>query len=327
MEIIPIDRPWIHTHILLPYYQGCELVNQAWAGADRSIETSPFSWQERVIIWIKGMILLIPIVNTIIWLVWKTFGKPEKLADPFSPETNYVAPVAPPEIVICNVDEDEHLIERFGFTETRKDKPPVQTTWAIEHFPNVIIVTQNAVEFSSSALYRPDYSLKELHHQEGSKRIDFTRNDTEQNIQILVQISNNNGIDSTGTSIEIPRDAHWMQQRVAGFTPFIQSENQEMEFYAVIPEYPPLLQRFFSWFKPTPFAMKLKAVKMGEEEDPEFGRLIKLEITTTSGLPFSAFKSELWFDPATGALKKFIDSGGAFMNQNVGIRVQSSQCQ
>lgn len=87
MRICPITPEWAHMYILEPYLQGCELVNLAWQGVDfHSLTKAPLSLMERVICWLTGVALLIPFINHIIWIVWQTFGRPEKLFDPYCPE-------------------------------------------------------------------------------------------------------------------------------------------------------------------------------------------------------------------------------------------------
>ncbi|PIS02669.1 MAG: hypothetical protein COT85_01165 [Chlamydiae bacterium CG10_big_fil_rev_8_21_14_0_10_42_34] len=90
MRICPIDRQWIHTFLLEPYLQGCEMVNRAWKGIDfHSLVQRPFSLKERIVFWFTGSALMIPLINSVIWISWQTLGAPEILFDPFCPDSGY----------------------------------------------------------------------------------------------------------------------------------------------------------------------------------------------------------------------------------------------
>src|SRR5438105_750383 len=120
MEICPVHERWIHVYVIEPYLKGCELINQAWMGHDRSLALNPLSLTDRVICWFCGMGLMItPLLNTIIWLAWQTFGNPEKLDDPFCPEIDLPPPTPQPVIAhrIHPVAEGSSPIEQFVYIE------------------------------------------------------------------------------------------------------------------------------------------------------------------------------------------------------------------
>ena len=88
MQICPVSREWIHTHLVGPYLQGTELFNLAWKGETRSLAPKKLPLAKRIVCWIQGSCLMLPFVNIIIWLVWQTFGAPKKLFDPYCPEAD-----------------------------------------------------------------------------------------------------------------------------------------------------------------------------------------------------------------------------------------------
>src|SRR3989344_5738573 len=155
MNIYPVDRFWIHTYVLEPYAQGCELINRAWNGIGSSLEQNRLSLRDRIVCWIQGITLMLPLLNTIIWLAWQTFGQPEKLADPFCPETTSPPPLfIPPLNHIIRRPSNEGKVEQFAFIETT-NAHPICAQWTIETFPDnsILIAMLNATEFSSSAIY------------------------------------------------------------------------------------------------------------------------------------------------------------------------------
>jgi hypothetical protein len=91
MQIAPVDPQWIHTYLLEPCLLGCERLNRVWGeiNFNSSKKNSP-PLRERIVLWIEGMAILSPIINTIIWITWKTFGDldPKNLIDPFCPEVD-----------------------------------------------------------------------------------------------------------------------------------------------------------------------------------------------------------------------------------------------
>lgn len=95
--ITPVNPEWIHEHLIQSPLEGAERINRAWQGIDtHSLNRTPLSIKERVISLIVGIALMLPFVNTIIWIAWQTFGKPERLSDPFSPE---IEPTRPPPLL------------------------------------------------------------------------------------------------------------------------------------------------------------------------------------------------------------------------------------
>jgi hypothetical protein len=58
-------------------------MNLAWNGIHplRSIGGTPLSLKERTVECLTGLSLMIPLLNTLIWVFWDTFGSPDQLAD------------------------------------------------------------------------------------------------------------------------------------------------------------------------------------------------------------------------------------------------------
>ncbi|MBX7067560.1 MAG: hypothetical protein K1X28_10060 [Parachlamydiales bacterium] len=325
MQIFPVDRQWVYTYVLEPYAQGCEYLDLFWKGVDRSLEQNPLSLTERIVYLIEGTALMLPFVNSIIWIALQTFGSPQKLADPFCPEIDEIEEILPPpEIIVHRPDGriPEGPVEHFGYIETINNNP-IRTAWTVETFPDVLVATQNALEFSTSSLYNPNLSLRELHYQYGGKKVDLVRRNMDCAAQVEVSIAEGQN-PPVRTYLDLPQDGRpWIQQRAIGFRPFILSNDQELEFYGVVPDYPPLIGWILRWLEPTPFVMKFKLTKLGLEDVDGMGRLLKAELTSMKGWPYNTAKSELWFDPATGHLRKFVDTG-TFIPTKTGRIVQNN---
>jgi hypothetical protein len=303
MKICPISPEWIHNHLVEPYLQGVELVNQAWKGETRSLLPQPLSLAERVICWIQGTFLLLPFVNTIIWLAWQTFGTPEKLADPYYPEKEPAPALLfiPPAQQIVEPNERPQQIERLTYRQTIGDKAPFPIQWEIKHYPNTVLVEQNGPDFTTSSIYRPeDLSLRNYSYTMGAKQFHLQQGDADRH-HVHVQ-ANHEGAEPIQKTFELEEQIPLIQQRTLGFKHFILSEANELYFYAIVPEIP-LINHIPLIPKP-PFLMKCQATKTGLEDG-----LLKMEVTSTWRWPFSMFISEMWFDPATGLLQKSHDKG------------------
>lgn len=322
MEVLPVSPEWIHKFLVEPYLEGAERCNLAWEGHDYSLVPKQFSWQERAVYFLQGTsLLLFPFVNTIIWLSWQTFGSPERLADkfahPFSPPRR--ARPLPDPIQIQNQDERApNQVQIFSQLHKNGDEES-QTDWKITYYPDSIVAEQNSDRFTNTALFTSDFQLKEIYYSFNEQHISLKRSPEEPN-EIAVSITPLHG-DTTNVSVRFEEDLPWIQQRI-GLKNFIQSDDLELDFYAVIPAYP-------SWvkiprlFAQPPYAMKIKAIKKEVEEVAGFGKLQKIEFSSTWGFPYSLARSEMWFDPESGLIQKYRDTAPFF--EAIGTSLQNDQ--
>jgi hypothetical protein len=330
MQICPINREWIHNHLLEPYLQGCALITIAWNGFDRSLAPTPLSLSDRVVCWLQGVALMIPFVNTIIWLAWQAFGTPEKLFDPYCPEAEPPPPPPPPVIIHGpvqpapiqppqNAGELVRPTELFGILE-KTDTSQIQMGWRIEHYADMIVAQQNCELFSSTSIYRPNYSLREYHYQMGTKRTALSQTGGERS-PVHLTITDT-GVATIERDIPLIDNLPLIQQRAVGLRPFVQSNERVLRFCAIIPEIPAILNHV-PFLAHAPFIMPVVATKMGEEEVPGMGRLLKIEVVSEWRWPYNSAKTEMWYDVATGQLRKFIDTG-TFISTKTGEFVRSN---
>ena len=84
--LIP-SQAWIHTYMKQPYWEGFERLRRAVHGVNYHLITEPrISLKERVVSLAVGTLLVIPLVNTIVWVAMQVFSEPEKLGPPFIPK-------------------------------------------------------------------------------------------------------------------------------------------------------------------------------------------------------------------------------------------------
>ena len=93
-SLTPATPEWLHQYLIEPYLEGIERLNRAWRGVELyRIKPVALSLKERVISLITGIALtFFPLVNTVIWMAWQTFGTPEILSDPFTEPQNNQSP-------------------------------------------------------------------------------------------------------------------------------------------------------------------------------------------------------------------------------------------
>ena len=85
--ITPLNREWFYATTIQPFKEGAERINLAFNGVDAlSLELRSLSLKERIIRLITGILLMIPLVNTIVWLAMQTFGQPDYLSDSYLPD-------------------------------------------------------------------------------------------------------------------------------------------------------------------------------------------------------------------------------------------------
>lgn len=78
---------WFHEFIAQPYHEGALRIKRAVLGIDFSFMDCPeLSQKNRVVSFLVGCALLIPFINTIIWVAMRFFGEADVLAAPFPTE-------------------------------------------------------------------------------------------------------------------------------------------------------------------------------------------------------------------------------------------------
>jgi len=316
--LCPVSPQWVHSFVIEPYLEGCERVNRAWQGVDfHSLTRAPLFFKERIWEWLKGTLLLTPIVGGLFWLLWQTFGSPSKWSDPYCPEINQLPPVhvveqpplpvaqpiaappAPAAVPVVQPDPGGAQIEQFSFNEARESFV-MKTNWKIKNSPHVIIAYKNCEKSKSTSRYSPGWAIQDFYEQEmvSGKFCHFKLIDP-QHIEVIISEGN---IHKTH---KLDKPFPWIQQPTIGFKNFVLSNEKELSFYGIRPDNGELIL--------------MMAKKMGEEDIPGLGRVVKLRtgIHPSSWLyysPINLIRSELWLDPQTGILRK-LEADGALVDK------------
>lgn len=317
MEIHPFNPWWVHTYLFEPCLQGKALVEIAWKGVDFSNLARPvLTLQKRAVFLITGIFLMIPLINTIIWISWQTFGTPVPLFDPYS-ASDVPFKIKAPVALIRPIEASRHRTvssqvlqspfretenaETFSYNESGKNSI-IKTNWKVQKYPHLIVAQQYSDEYSSTSVYQPNWALQEYHYESNEGLLDI-RKDGKQ-LQVKMHPPSKDPID---INLEMTEDIPWIQQATLGFKSFVLSQDEQFCFYGVLNENP--FRRFLPFASKPPFLMKMLAQKKGMEALPGFGNLIKVEVQSEWGWPYNLITGELWFDPQTGILRKYIDPG------------------
>jgi hypothetical protein len=334
--ISPVNPGWIHEHIFEPPLEGIERINLAWAGKNiHSLNQTLLTLKERVIAFLIGFALMIPLIGKIIWMAWQTFGKPQHLSDPFNPESEATpvptllvqpipllpqpievgaAAIPPAAVGAAQAPPPQVGIrppELFAYHETGPHDA-IQTNWRLEFFQDTVIVHQSCDKYFSKSvydvLYNPDLSVKSLKikdftHQSniqkpgGVEYFNVTRVDLS-TLQVELTIDEQ----TTRQQLKLQENLQWIQQPTVGFKEFIGSAEQSLRFYGIVPKNK--FRELNPFAAKPPLAMTFTARKVKEEVNPIYGNLVKVEVVSDWGWPYNK-TIELWFHKETGTLRQF----------------------
>lgn len=294
--VCPIDREWVHEWVLLPYLEGVERINLAWQGINfHSLMNTALSWKKRIISFFTGLILLIPIINLIVWRSWEYWGNPRRLSDPFCPSDAVVMPQKQRYNTVAAVEDSQNVfIYKIGEQEVERK---------ISVLSDRTQVLESGKDHFTTSIFNEQGRQVEFRHR-GPEGLEF---DIELNKEKnIINITMN---DSIKHQLILSDNIPWIQQSTLGLFPFIQSDEQEIEFYTVAPK-DPLLHRVSSG----PVLMKYKATKVASVENTvpvEIELVAKWTYKTASRLG----KGTIWFDKETGIAQKWDNPPEAFSEQ------------
>lgn len=82
---LPLNRHLFYSLVVLPYREGAERINQAFAETDFLTLHQPVSMTKRLFSLLTGFALMIPLFSQMLWIFMRTFGDPDILSDPHLP--------------------------------------------------------------------------------------------------------------------------------------------------------------------------------------------------------------------------------------------------
>jgi hypothetical protein len=308
----PVHAEWLHTFVVQPFMEGAQRVNRAWRGFNvHSLNRTLLSLKERIVSFAIGLILLLPLISTIVWIVWQTFGRPEKLSDPYCPEGKETlsqvvvqAPASPLSALSAAAAISTPagtIADHFAFHEISTTKGLLQTNWNIQTLPEMFLVQQYCDAHSSTSMYDTNWAAKEFHRQEGGENLEIWRREPDY-LDIRFTPRGGNGITK-----RLPIDPldRWIQQPTVGFRKFIKGGDATWRFQGVASR----KFRGLPLLVTPPFLIPFIATKQGLETVSGYTNKLfrKVEIISQWPWPYNSVVGQLWFDPDNGDLIKFID--------------------
>ncbi len=329
--ISPMSSKELYTFVVQPYLEGSERLNRAWQGIDfHSLTHAKFSLKERAVFLLTGIVLVFfPLINSVIWLAWKTFGNPEILSDPYisavvpQPEEAPTGVKEIPLVKCCSKAEekgespamskelsaplladavrvrpiedasDASKVEFFSFAEKSKSFCG-KTDWRIERLPGESGEFHAAIESPREktwSRYNKKGEIQEYYFKEESGELHASLSADR---RLKVRAHRGNRIGERDYKLE--KNYVWLQQATLGLKSFILDPNQkEVHFYSIRPDNIDLVE--------------VVVRKKGEENLPGFGKAIRAELKMDHYFYRFFREGELWFDPETGKMLKLVDSG------------------
>ncbi len=315
MRICPGTPQIIHRHFLVPFLEGIARINLAWQGVDfRPMDPLSIRWSDRIIAWLIGTVLLIPFVNNLVWAFWPIFASREKYSEPYCPEIEPPPQKAIPSSPSPNIiplTPSKKRGEAYVYEEDF-EKSKIHVHCEIRRDSGLTYFTQNSSAYTTSSTYEANGKISKYNHK--SKGKIFEASLTMQGLETSFK-------DKSGTTkktFKLEEKLPWIQQATIGFRDFLAPENREpLFFYCLLPENP-----VSSWLE-SPVLLKALATKKGIEEVAGMGKLFKVEVAPTD-FPYSQARAgELWFEPDTWILKKFVEPGMPGSSPKGGLLIQN----
>lgn len=260
---------WCHAIVLEPYAEGAERINRCFQGVDfHQIDRPTLSWDERVIALLTGIALMLPIINTVIWIVMRTFFNAEILskpleAPPFDPWPEAIEASArrmEPQIHTIRPPEGTApLSTRQWQMDEEIADDHVIANYEIKSYPKLHIFNRASPGESSAAIYDDKWNLQSLHFKSERFSCDVIAQKSDDIITIK-GIQNGQFLDKL---LSIPNPSRpWIQQVNVGLQTFLQTDAQELLFYGIHPKEMTLTECY--------------AVKEGTEDLPGYGPVTKV---------------------------------------------------
>ncbi len=248
LTLAPLSPKTLHALLVSPFEEGCARINLAFFSKNmHSLNPARFCWQERLVHLAAGALLMLPLINAIIWIAWKTFGNPEILCDPYClealppPPAPTPAPLAPPHYA-----EQIAPTKSFSYREIQASKEET-VRWTVQSNPDGShFVTGRSAQMLSTSRYDAAGNIQEFHVQGPLALHAYLRG---------------NHIEINGTLSVLTKQLPWIQEYPIALNPLVLTDQgKPLEFYII------LTRTQAPWYNPLmpapPFIAKCSAKKL-----------------------------------------------------------------
>ncbi|HEX2582620.1 MAG TPA: hypothetical protein VHL30_00700 [Chlamydiales bacterium] len=277
-----------------PFAEGAERVNRAIEGVNlHHILHSKMSLLERSWSLLVGVCLMIPLINSILWICMKTFGNPEVLTEPLAPESPIIpvvdsppmAPEAPPIIPAQDIFKDRPTeVRRIIYKGTANDID-FENSYRFETYEDRYQVVSHDGPIRSETTFDLNWNQQTHHIKMGEATNVFVKKEFDS-----LRITGTHEGNPVDKELKLEKLSYpWIQQPSTGFRPFVLSKDHTLHFYGIHPQ--------------THEIEECIARKSTEQLDP-YGEVIKVSFTLNRFPVNWVSLGDAYFDPETGDLLK-----------------------
>lgn len=321
MTTAVVDSPnplalWFHEYIAQPYHEGIRRIERAVFCADLSyIDHPDLSLKDAVVSFLVGVaLILLPFINTIIWIAMRTFGGADVLAPPFSGSTPPSLPQipAPPKKEVFKISfprleaipssKPKPLeIKRFRYKDFPKGKLK-EFDWTHRIYPHKSILIERESsnqKIRSKAVFDPQGNQIFFKREEKEKTFRV-----EKKGDVLIAVKTTPDKEHPPKTFPLKKDLPWIQTLTFAFTPFVRSCAEEHRLHQERSEKQPF-KKEFRFYTIHPSKEELREVSLTFQESCHLeghGQVLRFESAFCDGFVGSLqqlFKLQAshWFYP------------------------------
>jgi hypothetical protein len=276
-----------------PFAEGAERVNRAIEGVNlHHILHSKMSLLERSWSLLVGLCLMIPLINSILWICMKTFGNPEALTEPFTPESPII-PVWDPPLLVENppvipaqdiFKDRPNEVRKIIYQGTANDAV-FENSYRFETYDDRYQVISHDGPIRSETTFDLNWNQQTHHIRMGETTDVLVKKEFDS--LCITGTHEGNQVDK---EFKLPNPSYpWIQQPSTGFRPFVLSKDHTLHFYGIHPQ--------------THELHECIAKKETVQLDP-YGEVVQVSFNLNGFLTKWFTLGHGWFDPETGDLLK-----------------------
>jgi hypothetical protein len=274
--------------------EGAERINRFFQGVDlHHIERKNLNWEERIISLITGLCLMIPMINSIIWLAMCIFGTPERLSNPYVREEDgddLELELPPPPVPQLPANAQPLKTEHMEYIDNEHEGEK-KSTWQFDYFPDRTVIKKEMPGIDKSiAIYAKNGRLTFYQHEEYNplKKLEC------QLVGPHLYVKGTKNGATKQVVHELKEDLPWIQQSTTGYRDFAlhSKKGDTMPYYFFGPK---------NLLEQETFELKrMIATHRGHEFLKNHGEVLKVTWAPDSWIASALWCYHIWLHPVTG---------------------------